>query len=513
MRRLSSLKSITKNLSATFSSHFVSILQQFALTPLWLSRYGKAGWGEWLTLSASVAYLGTLDFGIQTFVNQDLTVRYHRGDMESFHVQQSTALRMLLGMALAVGTLALAALVLPIEHWLKMDGSGPGPAVPATVVRGTVFVLAIQVLSNIIFGFFSGQFMVLGKAYVGAYWSNAKNATQIVFAVPCLLLHTSFLVVAAAQLAALLLSMGGALFTLFRLGRDIFPTLRHWDGASVSKILKPSGYFALIYSSNFLLYQVPVLILNRTVGPVFVAVFSATRTIFSMTRNVMNSFTQAIGPEVTTLYARQDWPRLSRLYDYSERFIFALIPIANIGTLFLCPLLAHFWLHDPSMFVLNVYVLCAAVSIVMSAKEHKFQFQFSTNTHRELARFMFGSYLTLVAIWMLAVPRFGIMGLLWGWFAIELAQVLFIMRLNHQFFAHHEVLDVRYPLRMTLLSLACLAGTLYAMPHTILLPLLVQAAVAAGVGFLILGLDFPLFNLLPVMGSVRGMLARKFARV
>ncbi len=509
---MSSLKSITKNLSAAFSSHFVSILQQFALTPLWLSRYGAAGFGEWLTLSASVSYLGTLDFGIQTFVNQDLTVRYHRGDMESFHVQQSTALRMLLGMVLTVATIALVALVLPLEHWLKMDGSGSGPTVPASVVRGTVFILALQVLSNIVFGFFSGQFMVLGKAYVGQYWSNAKNATQILFALPCLLLHTSFLVVAMAQLSALLLCMGGALFTLHRLGRDIFPTLRYWDGSSVSKILKPSGYFALIYSSNFLVYQVPMLILQRSVGPVFVAVFSVTRTIFSMTRNVMNSFTQAIGPEVTTLYARQDWPKLSRLYDYSERLIFALIPIANIGTLFLCPLLAHIWLHKPNMFVLNVYVLCSAVSIVMSAKEHKFQFQFSTNTHRELARFMFGTYLTLVAIWMLVVPKFGIMGLLWGWFSVELAQVLFIMRLNHRFFAHHEVLHVRYPVRMTLLSLACLAGTLYAIPHTILLPLAVQGLVAVGIGFLILGLDFPLFNLLPVMGSVRGMVSRKLAR-
>ena len=92
------------------------------------------------------------------------------------------------------------------------------------------------------------------------------------------------------------------------------------------------------------------------------------------------------------------------------------------------------------MFVLPVYVLCSAVSIVMSAKEHKFQFQFSTNTHRELARFMFGSYLALVVVWIILVPQFGIMGLLWGWFAVELAQVLFIMRLNHRFFAHHEVL-------------------------------------------------------------------------
>ena len=45
-----------------------------------------------------------------------------------------------------------------------------------------------------------------------------------------------------------------------------------------------------------------------------------------MTRNVMNAFTQAIGPEVTTLYARGDWARLTRLYDFSERIVFASSP-------------------------------------------------------------------------------------------------------------------------------------------------------------------------------------------
>src|SRR5580698_5643685 len=128
---MSGLKGIAKNLTANVSSHVAAVLQQVALTPLFIREYGAAGFGEWLTLSAAVSYLGTLDFGIQTFVNQDLTVRYHRGDMEGFHIQQSTALRMLLGIVCAVALLSLTALAMPIEHWLRMDGSGNGPALSA----------------------------------------------------------------------------------------------------------------------------------------------------------------------------------------------------------------------------------------------------------------------------------------------------------------------------------------------------------------------------------------------
>jgi O-antigen/teichoic acid export membrane protein len=215
---------------------------------------------------------------------------------------------------------------------------------------------------------------------------------------------------------------------------------------------------------------------------------------------------------VTTLYAKQDWPRLSRLYDFSERAVFALIPIANIGVLFLGPILARVWLHKPDMFIANVFILSAAISIVMSAKEHKFQFQFSTNTHRELARFMFGTYLCLVGSWWFLTPRYGINGVLWAWFTTEFIQVLFIMHLNAKFFAHHEKLDVKYPIRLLLLSVVLLAATLRWLPQSALLPLIPQAAIAIGVGALILGLDFPLFGLVPVVGKLRGLVQKRLAR-
>ena len=230
-----------------------------------------------------------------------------------------------------------------------------------------------------------------------------------------------------------------------------------------------------------------------------------------MTRNVMNAFTQAIGPEITKLYAQGDWPALTRLYDYSERLIFALIPIANIATLFLCPLLLTVWLHKPQLFLPGIYVLCAAVSIAMSAKEHKFQFQFSTNTHRELARFVFASYLVLVAVWLLVVPRFGIAGLLWAWLLAESVQVFSIMRLNLRFFAAHERLSPRYPVRMALLSLLALTVTAFALPHTTHLPLFEQAVMAIAAAAILLGLDLPLFHLFAVWTSLRSLVHRRLA--
>jgi len=492
---VSGIRGIAKNLSALFSSHAIAVFQQIGLVPLFIHVYGKAGYGEWLAISAAVSYLGTLDFGVQTFVNQDLTVRYHRGDMDDFHVNQSTALRLLLTI---VGCAALAATVvfaLPLQHILKMDGVHGDPIVPPHVVQIAIFFMALQALTNIIYGYFAGTFMVLGKAYIGQYWNNAKMLTLISTAVVAVLLHSSFAGIAMAQYAGLLVCLSAQLWHLRRIGRDIFPTLKHWDKALVAKILKPSGYFALIYSSNFLVYQLPILILQRTVGGSFVTLFSLMRTIFSMTRNMMNALTQSIGPEVTSLFAKNDWKGLSKLYNYSERLIFSVIPVANIGVLYLCPFLLTIWLKQPGLFNPQLYIISAASSIIMSTKEHKFQFQFSTNTHQELARFMFGTYVTLGGLWMFFIPRFGLLGLLWCWFAVETAQLGYLIYLNARFFAHHEPMDKRYLVRLAVLSVSFIAGAKVFLPYTRQMALPVQIGIAIANGAALLALAVPMFDL------------------
>jgi O-antigen/teichoic acid export membrane protein len=497
---MSGVRGIAKNLSALFSGHAVTAFQNLVQVPFFIHYYGKAGYGEWLALSATVTYLGTLDFGVQTYVNQDLTLRYANGDMDGFHLQQSTALRLLAGIVTVVAALGLLVFILPLQHWLRMDGSRSNtPFVAANDIHWAIYLLGLQILINIIAGYFFGSFMVVGKAYIGGYWNNLKNLLMIVSTVVLACFHVPFAQLALAQLLSVAVILLAAMVHLRAIAPGIFPSLRYWDGSSARRILAQSGYFALIYSSNFLVYQMPLLIMQLTTGPVVITLFSIMRTIFSMTRMQMNSITQAMGPEITVLYGRKDWKMLSRLYNYSERLIFSLIPIANLGALYLSPFLLAIWMRDRTMFLPYPYLLCAGISIVMSIKEHKFQFQFSTNTHSDLGRFMSISYIVLGAIWFYAIPHYGINGLLWAWLTVELCQLSYIVWLNIQFFKIYERLDLKYLARLIVFSSALLALSAFVLPQTFKQTLPIQIAAAIAVGCLILLLDFPLFGLAPVL--------------
>jgi O-antigen/teichoic acid export membrane protein len=229
----------------------------------------------------------------------------------------------------------------------------------------------------------------------------------------------------------------------------------------------------------------------------------------------MNALTQAMGPEITTLYGRKDWPMLFRLYNYSERLIFSLIPIFNFGVLFLSPFLLTVWIHGArgrGMFLPYAYMFCAGISIIMSVKEHKLQFQSSTNTHKQLASFMFISYIILGCIWLMTIPRFGIYGLLWGWMFVEMCQLFFIVRLNMRLFVLHERIELKFLLRLLAFSAALMAISIRALPFTSNLPLMLQIVASIALCGVIFLIDFPLFDLAPVLRKFRERLKQRANR-
>lgn len=507
---MSGAKRIAKNLSALFSSHVVNAFQQLALTPVFLHYYGIAGYGEWLALTAAVSYLGTLDMGVQTYVNQDLTIRYHRGDMKDFHVQQSTALRLMLGVVFAAATVALVVFALPLQSWLKMDGSHGAPPLNPLSVQITVYLLALQVLSNIIFGFIQGNFMIVQKAHIGAHWGNAKALSIILAGLIAVVLRQPFPVIAAAQTSAVILTGLAMLTNLRFLAPQIFPTLRYWDGSSVPKILGNSGHFALILSCTMLLFQMPMLIMARLAGPAVVAAFSLMRIIFSMSRQVLGALTLSMGPEITQQYAQKDLKSLIRMYGISERMIFAAIPFFSVGVLASSPLLLRIWAHKEGLFSIYPYCLCSLISILMAAKEHKLQFQYSTNEHHLMARAMFGSYLTLVIVSIFLVGHFGVMGFLWAWLTVEAGQLAYTVHLNHELFRSAGKLEVTYLVRMLALSITGVGVCAYVVPRWVEHgSLLVSAAIPVLISLILAALSYPLFGVSEVLQQVKARLARR----
>jgi O-antigen/teichoic acid export membrane protein len=511
---MSSFRLILKNLAAIFTSNVISVLVTLITPALFIPLYGKVLYADWLVLSSSVSYLSNLNFGLQTFVNQDLAVRYGRGEREGYHVQQSTALRALLGIALVAAVACLGIYLLPVEHILNLQ-MPDGGLMTHWQASTAVYFIALQVLTgSLLYGYFGGAFMGVGLAHRGSNWNNAQRFANAGLLWLLVILHQPLYILAIAQWLLYVVMLFALLFDLKRKAPQIFPSLRYWDGAAFRAMLKPSAHFALMYGSNWITYELPLILLQRLAGPVSTVIFSLGRQVFSSGRQVLTGLTQSIGPEITRIFGVSDWPRLYKLYDYTERVIFALIAVVNIPLLVFSPILLHFWLHKSSagLFDLHVYLLLAITATVICIKEHKMQFQLSTNSHIQFSRVMFSSYLAMVLVAILTIRWYGLVGWVATWLATEVLQVIAVVHLNRKLFAAYERLSLGYIAKLAALAVAGFSVGFY----------LLRAEIAGNWGLgrslgpdiaelvVMMGLSWYFFHLSQLSGFIKEKVQGKF---
>jgi O-antigen/teichoic acid export membrane protein len=441
---------IAKMCGALIGGQGVNLLTQFLLPPLFLRSYGIAMYGEWLTLSAAVSYLGTLNFGLQTFVNNQAGIASSRGDTTEVNTLQATALLLLLLILMIAAAVTGSVFLLPVASWLNLQLSNRDAAL-------ITYLLGLQVLARMLYGFFSGSFLVVGLAHRGQNWNNALALIGLAVTAGAVAFHSGLVRIAVLQLVVIPIFGIATVIDLRRLAPEVAPRLRFAQRSRFGQILKPSGYFAMLFSSNFLVYQLPVLLMNRLLGPASVVVFSLTRTIYSMSRQLLSALSQAIGPEIVELYGTRSWDRLHRLYDLSERAVFALTPVVSLGTFAVTPLLIGVWLHKPELYNAHTCFYMALISAVMGIKEHKYIFQTSANQHSAMARFVFASYAAMVIVSIPGIRLYRLSGFLILWLCTEIAQLLYILRLNQRLFAQAVRLDMKPVYRLSGLLIAAFA--------------------------------------------------------
>src|SRR6266700_898666 len=174
------------------SSQGVSIITQLVLPPMFLRSYGVSMYGEWLTLSATVSDLATLNFGLQTYANNQVAIHYNRGETEQAQVVQYTTLLLLLVIVTSAARITFVVFFLPLNAWL-------GLRTVRFTVSANIYLMGLQILGRMLFGFMAGTYLVVGVAYRGGYWNNiltlASSAATAVLAFE----HASFTWIAAQQ--------------------------------------------------------------------------------------------------------------------------------------------------------------------------------------------------------------------------------------------------------------------------------------------------------------------------
>ena len=482
-----SLSRIAKLFAAQNLGQLVTILTQLVLPPLFLHSYGVALYGEWLALSAAIGYLTTFNYGLQTYTNMQMTIHYNRGEVQECRNVQSAGLRILIGTFVFFTLLLLLIFVFPISSWLHLT-------IPNAQAQWTLYLFGMQIVASMLLGFFTGSYMVVGATHRGTNFSNLTQLINMAATVGFVALHARFFWIAGAQLVVTLFVALYLIYDFGKLAPDIRPTIRYWTPGSLGRTLKPSAQYALLYSSNFISYQLPIILMQRILGPAAVVVYSVTRTIYSMSRRVLYLVTNSIGPEVTITFGERNWKKLHRLYDLSERIVLLLVAPITFSSMLLTPLLLRLWLHKPNLYNPAVCMLLGLTVSVLSIKEHKYQFQFSSNQVREVSYMTPVAYLITLLVSIPAMIHFQLIGFLSVWCVSEIAQLFYLLHLNRRLFGDEAVVDQRPVYLLFVLLAIGTALTVWPVYHIASFGYVAQGAIGAATFAVALAVSYWLFK-------------------
>jgi O-antigen/teichoic acid export membrane protein len=476
------IQRVLKMLGALGTNTGLMLVTQLLLPPAFLHYYGMGLYGEWIVLSGTLSYLATLNFGITTYASNELTMLRKRGEIGEYRKLQASTLALLIFMV-CIGLLILSfVFILPLSKLLHLTVMSPAE------VSLTAFFLGLQMLVNILAGYYNGLFMVVEQTHRGLSWAIARTFVVTLVCFILALSRASFHVLAIGQFIAALAITLLSIYDLKQRLVDLPLGIRGADWDTAKRTLKPSGMFAMIFGQQMLMYQAPVNILQWILGPSVVVLFNTSRTVLSAARQVLAPITNAIAPEITFSFANRDMKKMLYIFKQSERIIFAGIPIANLGALLFAPIIVRVWLHRPELFDTYTYALMALVSAAISMRDHKQFFQFSTNTHKRLSIIVLFGNLIMIALSIPLIRQFGLYGFLSVWLVSETTQMTLIYRENRKLFDNHASITFAPVIKLVLVMLVSLPACIGLLHwiHFVAQRSIGTAAVVAAAGLVLL---------------------------
>ena len=233
--------------------------------------------------------------------------------------------------------------------------------------------------------------------------------------------------------------------------------------------------------------------------------------IFNFSRQILYVTTYAISQEITILVGNRNWAALRRLYDLSERVVLFLVTTVSIGALLMCPAAFSLWLHKRSLYEPGLCLLMAMVSAVMGIKDHKVQFQWSSNQHQRLAVVSVFGYLGMCGLAAVTLRPFGIAALMVLWLAAEIVQAGWILRLNKVLFPPEIHVSMAPVLRALAMLTVCFSLLVWPIYHSAQWSLGTTVGVAIGAVSVLSVVSYFVFGLREVQTLLRTKLRSHFA--
>jgi O-antigen/teichoic acid export membrane protein len=367
-------------------------------------------------LSAAIAYVTLLDFGMQTYAVNRMNQSYAQGRIQEFTTVFHTALSIsLLVSGTAFLLLAPAVWLLPVDQWFQLEETS------VSVGRMTLLVLGLQLACSLPAGVVGGVYRAVGEYARDVFFNNLQRASVLGATALLLLSGAGMLTIALVQVTGLAAHIAFVQWDLRRRHPEIRIGLSDRQWRLGLTFLAPSFLFLLMQLSGVFLMQGTTLLVGAVAGAAAVAVFAALRALANLIAQVAQALGATLWPELSAIESRGEYSRLRELYMLASKLLLSFALALGVFLHFTAEEIVAVWtggriLFDPAlMSALILIQVCQAWYLASSVVLG------SSNNHRPLAlAALLSTSLGLFLGGMLG-RTMGASGVMWGLVIAELS--------------------------------------------------------------------------------------------
>ena len=295
---MSIIKGIISNGLANVVQKIVRIADQLLLVPFFLTHWGPAMYGEWLTLTIIPSVLAFSDLGFGSAVSNSFVLAYAAGDKQkAADLKKSGFWIITFSVLLGVILTAVAMIVCTKMHLFDKSQINAYDAMFAVVFM--MMSRLISFYTQLVEGFFRGA----RKAALGSFLGSGSYLMNILVGLIVLLLGYGVAVFAFSQLViAVVFTIGYSIYgcRLINL-KGYHGRILKGDITDITK--KGMGYLMTpIWQSVY--FQGTTFVVRIALGPEAVAIFNTVRTVCRSVNQFFSIINASIFPDLQYEYGQ-----------------------------------------------------------------------------------------------------------------------------------------------------------------------------------------------------------------
>lgn len=377
------------------------------LVPLFISTWGAATYGHWLTLTSLAAWIGLGDLGGQLYFVNRMTAAWASNEMEHFQELLSTGLFLFLASSILMFVIVASCITwLPISSWLDIQ------IIDSQIISIVLLLMALRFVIALPIGLLLGVFRATGAQATSVMYVNLMLVIQFVGSTIALMTKQGMLVLAGLEVVPVLVV---AIIVLNVLRKRLPPEIKIWDFKySSKKILKeaisPSFHFLGIQLSMAIIIQGCIIVIARALGPLEVVAFSAMRTVANVLSQLLAMLSHSAWPEFTKLHSTKQNEKLTFLFKTILLLslmsgVTYLVILHNFGEL-----LFNWWLKNKVTYQPLTMFLLSSFVILNTLWTFGGYLLMATNNHSEYARLQLPVNLLALIFFYFGAKHLGLPG-------------------------------------------------------------------------------------------------------